>query len=178
MLLSGDFSHLISGIKINGQFYGLLYTSLIITWRRVLPNAFDKPTFPTSRITLLKMGWDRVIQDSDEEEPLIEDGFPASPDPLQDPQPPKPQHHNHLAQQETYPTEHTVTEGFPGPQLNVNFDQFLQSQGTHTGSTSSQQQREERWIPSTKEGAGGSISASRSNDGCLTVFNHLAVITC
>lgn len=156
----------------------VLYTSLIITWRRVYPNAFDKPTFPTSRITLLEMGWDKVIQDSDEEEPLIEDDFPASPDPLQDPEPPTVQHHDHLAQQETYPNEHTITEGFPGPQLNVNFDQFLQSQGTHTGSTASQQQREERWIPSTNEGGGGSISASRSNDGCLPVYNHLAMITC
>ncbi|KAJ5525271.1 hypothetical protein N7494_011921 [Penicillium frequentans] len=111
------------------------------------------------------MGWDKVIQDSDEEEPLIEDDFPVSPDPLQDPEPPTAQHHDHIAQQETYPNEHTTTEGFPGPQLNVNFDQFLQSQGTHTGSTASQQQREERWIPSTNEGGGGSISAMMTEIG-------------
>ncbi|KAJ6095988.1 hypothetical protein N7486_006734 [Penicillium sp. IBT 16267x] len=111
------------------------------------------------------MSWDRVIQDSDEEEPLIEDDFPASPDPLQDPDSQIAQHHDHPAQQETYPIERTVTEGFPGPQLNVNFDQFLQSQGTHAGSTSSQQQREERWIPSTKKIGGGSISAMMTEIG-------------
>ncbi|KAJ5993504.1 hypothetical protein N7451_009228 [Penicillium sp. IBT 35674x] len=111
------------------------------------------------------MGWDKVIQDSDEEEPLIEDDFPASPDPLQDPELPTAQHHDSLVQQEAYPNEHTITEGFPGPQLNVNFDQFLQSQGTHTGSTASQQQREERWIPSTNEGGGGSISSMMTEIG-------------
>lgn len=119
-----------------------------------------------------------MIQDSDEEELLIEDDFPASPDPLHGPEPPTAQHYVHPAQQETRPIEHTVTEGFPGPQLNVNFDQFLQSQETHTGSTSSQRQREERWIPSTNEDGSGSMSASRSNDGCLPVYNQSGVITC
>ncbi|KAJ5714736.1 uncharacterized protein N7483_011917 [Penicillium malachiteum] len=106
------------------------------------------------------MSWDRVIQDSDEEEPLIEDDFPVSPDPLQPTQSPKVQHHDNPAEADThYPIERTTNEGFPEPQLNVNFDQFLQSQGTHAASTSSQQQREERWIPSTTESGGGSIGA-------------------
>ncbi|KAJ5953311.1 hypothetical protein N7454_000207 [Penicillium verhagenii] len=111
------------------------------------------------------MGWNRVIQDSDEEEPLIEDDFPASPDPLQDPGFSSVQHHDHPVHQDAHTTEHTFADGFPGPQLNVNFDQFLQSQGTHAASTSSQQQREERWIPSTTEGGGGSINAMMTEIG-------------
>ncbi|KAJ5672057.1 hypothetical protein N7507_001184 [Penicillium longicatenatum] len=111
------------------------------------------------------MSWDKVIQDSDEEELLIEDDFPASPDPLHGPEPPTAQHHDRPAQQETRPIEHTVTEGFPGPQLNVNFDQFLQSQETHAGSTSSQRQREERWIPSTNEDGSGTMSAMMTEIG-------------
>ncbi|KAJ5638510.1 hypothetical protein N7528_000900 [Penicillium herquei] len=111
------------------------------------------------------MSWDRVIQDSDDdEEPLIEDDFPVSPDPLQPTQSPKVQHHDNPAEAEThYPIERTANEGFPEPQLNVNFDQFLQSQGTHAASTSSQQQREERWIPSTE--SGGSIGAMMTEIG-------------
>ncbi|KAJ5718371.1 hypothetical protein N7488_004017 [Penicillium malachiteum] len=111
------------------------------------------------------MSWDRVIQDSDDdEEPLIEDDFPVSPDPLQPTQSPKVQHHDNPAEAEThYPIERTTNEGFPEPQLNVNFDQFLQSQGTHAASSSSQQQREERWIPSTE--SGGSIGAMMTEIG-------------
>ncbi|KAJ5712606.1 hypothetical protein N7493_009074 [Penicillium malachiteum] len=111
------------------------------------------------------MSWDRVIQDSDDdEEPLIEDDFPVSPDPLQPTQSPKVQHQDNPAEAEThYPIERTTNEGFPEPQLNVNFDQFLQSQGTHAASTSSQQQREERWIPSTE--SGGSIGAMMTEIG-------------
>ncbi|KAJ5760285.1 hypothetical protein N7520_007441 [Penicillium odoratum] len=111
------------------------------------------------------MSWNRVIQDSDEEEPLVEDDCPVSPGPLPGPEYPIVQHYDYAAAQETYPTEHTATESFPGPQLNVNFDQFLQSQGTHGESTSSQQQREERWIPSANEGGGGSIRAMMTEIG-------------
>ncbi|KAJ6024170.1 hypothetical protein N7540_004967 [Penicillium herquei] len=114
------------------------------------------------------MSWDRVIQDSDDEEPLIEDDFPVSPDPLQPTQSPKVQHQDNPAEAEThYPIERTTNEGFPEPQLNVNFDQFLQSQGTHAASTSSQQQREERWIPSTGESGGGSIGAMMTEIGLV-----------
>ncbi|KAJ5256919.1 hypothetical protein N7478_013023 [Penicillium angulare] len=112
------------------------------------------------------MSWDKVIQDSDEDEPLIEDDFPASPDPLQTTQSPVIQHHDHPEEKETFlPLQHNANQGFPEPQLNVNFDQFLQSQGTHVTSTSSQQQREERWIPATCEGGGGSIGGIMTEIG-------------
>ncbi|KAJ5083472.1 hypothetical protein N7456_012899 [Penicillium angulare] len=112
------------------------------------------------------MSWDKVIQDSDEDEPLIEDDFPASPDPLQTTQSPIIQHHDHPEEKETFiPLQHNANQGFPEPQLNVNFDQFLQSQGTHVTSTSSQQQREERWIPATYEGGGGSIGGIMTEIG-------------
>lgn len=109
------------------------------------------------------MGWDRVIQDSDEEEePLIEDDILASTDPFQDSGTPIRQDHNHHAavQQADYPELTTAIE----PQLSVNFDQFLQSQdGAHGASSLSQQQREERWIPSTSEGGGGSTGARENS---------------
>lgn len=105
------------------------------------------------------MSWDRVIQDSDEDEPLIEEDILTSIDPLQGHESPIQQHYNLGANhQEHYPIEHqdVSTE----PQLSVNFDQFLQSQeGQHTTLNSSQQRREERWIPSTGEGGVGSIGA-------------------
>jgi hypothetical protein len=44
------------------------------------------------------------------------------------------------------------------PQLNVNFDEFLQSQDrNHAMISSSQQRHEERWIPSTGEGGSESV---------------------
>jgi hypothetical protein len=44
------------------------------------------------------------------------------------------------------------------PQFNVNFDEFLQSQDrSHTMLSSSQQRREERWIPSNSENGSGSV---------------------
>ncbi|KAJ5120719.1 uncharacterized protein N7515_010107 [Penicillium bovifimosum] len=52
------------------------------------------------------------------------------------------------------------------PQLSVNFDEFLQSQErSHTTATSSQQWREERWIPSTSEGGSGSVGAMMTEIG-------------
>lgn len=107
-----------------------------------------------------------MIQDSDEDEPLVDDDNSTSIDPLQDHNAPAHQHHEHAAiQQDNHPIEHTTTcNANTEPQLSVNFDQFLQSQeASHTGFTSSQQRREERWIPSTSEGGGGSIGASWSN---------------
>lgn len=105
------------------------------------------------------MSWDRVIQDSDEEdEPLIEDDLLASTDPIQASNSPMQHDHEHVAavQQVDYPEPTIATE----PQLSVNFDQFLQSQDVaHGSSTLSQQHREERWIPSTGEGGDGSTGA-------------------
>lgn len=110
------------------------------------------------------MSWDRVIQDSDEDEPLIEDHASTSIDPLQGYESPTRQTdvHTHGAiEHPDYPIESaSATE----PQLSVNFDQFLQSQEGGQGIlTTSQQQREERWIPSTSEGGGGSIGAFMSH---------------
>ncbi|KAJ6164802.1 hypothetical protein N7470_003474 [Penicillium chermesinum] len=115
------------------------------------------------------MSWDRVIQDSDEEEPLIEDDFPASTDPLQDLGSPA-NHCDDASNKDPYETvaqaDYPVTEEVPGPALSVNFDQFLQSQdGTQALSTSSQRQREERWIPSADGGGGGSVGATMAEIG-------------
>lgn len=139
----------------------------IITWQRVSSQRVDKPTFfHDSFAASPPMSWDRVIQDSDEDEPLVEDDIPASIDPLQDHDASVHQLHDHAAiQQDNHRIEYTTTHNASTePKLSVNFDQFLQSQGaSHTGFTSSQQRREERWIPSTSAGGGGSIGASRSN---------------
>ena len=120
------------------------------------------------------MSWDRVIQDSDEEEPLIEDDILASHAPPEKHESPARPHHDHPAKQETdYQIEYTATGDALEPQLNVNFDQFLQSQdGLQTASTSSQQQREERWIPSISQGGAGSIGMSRLLDGCFPYNFH------
>lgn len=103
-----------------------------------------------------------MIQDSDEDEPLIEDDIPTSTNPQQHPDPPAQQRHDPNAEpQIDYPMEHMTTQSSSTePQLNVNFDVFLQSQGSQAAMTLSQQRREERWIPSTGEGGGGSIGAS------------------
>ncbi|KAJ5184237.1 hypothetical protein N7492_001853 [Penicillium capsulatum] len=101
------------------------------------------------------MSWDRVIQDSDEDEPLIEDDVPASIDPLQGAESSMQHEYDHraAAQQANCPESISATE----LQLSVNFDHYLQSQdGLQGQSTLSQQQREARWIPSTSEGGGGS----------------------
>ncbi|KAJ5098020.1 hypothetical protein N7532_005021 [Penicillium argentinense] len=110
------------------------------------------------------MSWKRVIQDSDEDEPFADDEVKTSFDPLQGPESPRQQETRDLpaVQQSTHRTEHA---GFPEPQLGVNFDQFLQSQDqSQTAVTSSQLQREERWIPSTGDG-GGSIGAMMTEIG-------------
>lgn len=107
------------------------------------------------------MSWDRVIQDSDEDEPFAEDDIPTSINPLQDQETPMQQHHEpHPAEQQAdYPT---IALDAAEAQLNINFDQYLQSQeATRPMITPSQQQREERWIPPTSETGGGSIGASR-----------------
>jgi hypothetical protein len=113
------------------------------------------------------MSWDRVIQDSDEDEPLGDDGLeaqvPASFDPPQVHEASKHQHpdnagHHAAEQQAHYPIEQATTQEVGAePDLGINFDQFLQSQ--HSSMTLSQRRREERWIPSTGDGGGGSIGA-------------------
>ncbi|KAJ5584957.1 uncharacterized protein N7459_004757 [Penicillium hispanicum] len=114
------------------------------------------------------MSWDRVIQDSDEEEGFVEDGIPTSIDPPQGRESPmhQPDEPHPADQQADYPIEQTATQDAAGAQLSVNFDQYLQSQEEmHPMVTSSQQQREQRWIPSTNEGGGGSIGAMMTEIG-------------
>lgn len=65
------------------------------------------------------------------------------------------EHENHTAIDEHRPSSNA------GPQINVNFDDFLQSQEmAQTSISLSQQRREERWIPSTSDGGDGSIGKS------------------
>jgi hypothetical protein len=122
------------------------------------------------------MSWDRVIQDSDEDEPLGDDGVEVEAliDPHQGHKSPKQQlpddsvHHGD-EQQANYPIEHQAAQEVgAGSDLGVNFDQFLQSQEmSQLAVTLSQQRREERWIPSTGDGGGGSIGALESRYGRL-----------
>ncbi|KAJ5894745.1 hypothetical protein N7495_006436 [Penicillium taxi] len=100
------------------------------------------------------MSWDRIIQDSDDEEILIEDDFPTSTDPLQG--------HNYSPTQENQPVEYQTDYPIEpshnaSQQLSVNFDQFLQSQEGFEPITASQQRLEARWIPSVNEGGAESI---------------------
>jgi hypothetical protein len=114
------------------------------------------------------MGVDRVIQDSDEDEPFEGDELPRAVAPLQPSEPAfEQQHHDVPAEQMTH---YAIHEHGPAPdesmfpQLNVNFDEFLQSQErSHAMISSSQQRREERWIPSTSEGGSGSVGMSPWN---------------
>jgi hypothetical protein len=138
---------------------------LIITCPRVTSQRVDKPAFFPLRIhDDTPMSWDRVIQDSDEDEPLIEEDISTSIDPLQGHDLLVQQQHDHGADQQShYPIERQ--DASTEPQLSVNFDQFLQSQeAPHASLNSSQQRREERWIPSTGEGGGGSIGACGQTD--------------
>ncbi|KAF9893294.1 hypothetical protein FE257_011724 [Aspergillus nanangensis] len=101
------------------------------------------------------MSHGRVIQDSDDEDDPLTAAFLPPANPPHSPQvydQPNPQH------------------GPEGPGTNngpigVNFDQFLQSQeAVQARLSSSQQRREERWIPTTAEGA-GSISSMMTEIG-------------
>ncbi|KAI2789460.1 hypothetical protein POX_d04951 [Penicillium oxalicum] len=123
------------------------------------------------------MGWGRVIQDSDEDEPLGEDvaiEASAPHDAGQEHVDSRPDlqahvHHNAAEQQADYPIERRAERDTPAPvepEMNINFDQFLQSQDTtHSAPTLSQQRREERWIPSATEGGSGSIGAMLTEIG-------------
>lgn len=107
------------------------------------------------------MSWARVIQDSDEDEPPVEDDVPIPIDPQPHSDHPLEHHHSNAELQINHPMEHTTQNSTTGPELDVNFDSFLQSQEVpQAGLTLSQQLREERWIPSTSEGGAGSIGAS------------------
>ncbi|KAJ5295740.1 hypothetical protein PENANT_c001G00091 [Penicillium antarcticum] len=120
------------------------------------------------------MSWDRVIQDSDEDEPLegeqLED-TPSSVDPLQAHEPAVQQQHYDGA-----PAKHaahnavneapTAADESMFPQFNINFDEFLQSQDrSHAMLSSSQQRREEKWIPSNSEGESGSVGSMMTEIG-------------
>ena len=120
------------------------------------------------------MSWDRVIQDSDEDEPLGDDGVeaPDSPGLYQGHESTKQQlqdnsDHYVVEEQANSPIEQPAIQAPTAePDLGVNFDQFLQSQDTSQSAvTLSQQRREERWIPSTVGGGGGSIGVFESWHG-------------
>lgn len=93
------------------------------------------------------MSLDRVIQDSDDEDdPLLEERPPRDPPPVVH------QSDNRASYRES--SNDPLNDS--SRQFAVDFDQFLGSQdGGQPGATSSQQQREERWIPSNA--GGGSI---------------------
>lgn len=123
---------------------------LIITWQRVFQRVDSTPFSDAHRD--FEMSWDRVIQDSDEDEPFGEDEIPTTADKIEAHEPPR-----HLDARDHPANQHTtnVVEHIdpPEPQLGVDFDQFLQSQDiSQTAITYSQQKREERWIPSTANG--------------------------
>ena len=141
---------------------------LIITWPRVFRRVDN--FFPLNTLHDFEMSWDRIIQDSDEEELFVEDEVSTSIDPIQGHEPPV---HDALPKPTNRPANHNTDHASgsintPELQLGVDFDQFLQSQNTHQPSiTSSQQQREERWIPSTADG-GESIG--------MLIHDHEAII--
>lgn len=100
------------------------------------------------------MSPDRVIQDSDDEV----DSLPGDPGPLSPaPEPVQP------ADSTINEPTHNSTINHDEPQtsnLGIDFDQFIQSNDTaQIQESSSQQRREERWIPSSGA-AGGSIGES------------------
>ncbi|KAJ5418276.1 uncharacterized protein N7487_001826 [Penicillium crustosum] len=116
------------------------------------------------------MSLDRVIQDSDEEEPFEGDDLPTSGNPPHSSEPALQQEYQHVPAEQT--THNAVYKHGPAPdesmfpQLNVNFDEFLQSQEqAHSILSSSQQRREDRWIPSTSEGGSGSVGAMMTEIG-------------
>ncbi|CAG8903491.1 unnamed protein product [Penicillium egyptiacum] len=116
------------------------------------------------------MSLDRVIQDSDEDEPFEGDDVPASVNSLHPSEPALQQEYQHAPARQT--THNAVYEHSLAPdesmftQLNVNFDEFLQSQERgHSMLSSSQQRREDRWIPSTSEGGTGSVGAMMTEIG-------------
>lgn len=114
-------------------------TCLRVTTRALITVHFLLSS--TSYCTFISMTWDRVIQDSDDEEPLVEDDFSTS-----------------IAGHHPIGEQTTVQNANPEPQLSVDFDDFLQSPDmVQPALSSSQQRREERWISWTSGSGGGSI---------------------
>ncbi|CAG8026043.1 unnamed protein product [Penicillium nalgiovense] len=116
------------------------------------------------------MSLDRVIQDSDEDEPFDGDEVSTSVNPLHPSEPALQQEYQHAPAKQT--THYAVYEHGSAPdesmlpQLNVNFDEFLQSQERgHSMLSSSQQRREDKWIPSTSEGGSESVGAMMTEIG-------------
>ncbi|OQE44926.1 hypothetical protein PENCOP_c002G00689 [Penicillium coprophilum] len=114
------------------------------------------------------MSLDRVIQDSDEDEPFEGDDLPTSVN-IAPSEPTLQQEHHAPAKQTTH---NAAYEHGPAPdestfsQLNVNFDEFLQSPERGLSMlSSSQQRREDKWIPSTSEGGSGSVGAMMTEIG-------------
>ena len=104
------------------------------------------------------MTLDRVIQDSDEDEPSEGDDLSTSANPLHPSEPALQQEYQHAPTKDTI--HNAIYEHGPAPdgiipELNVNFDEFLQSQEKGNSLlSSSQQRREDKWIPSTEGGSG------------------------
>ncbi|KAI9930501.1 hypothetical protein ASPWEDRAFT_171129 [Aspergillus wentii DTO 134E9] len=114
------------------------------------------------------MGFDRVIQDSDDEDdPLCE----APPPRNQLPNPPEQQQQdtsngnsNGIGEIKSSLNKDQILEGQEVSHIGVNFDDFLQSQeAAQNRLSSSQQRREERWIPA--EAGGGSIGTMMTEIG-------------
>ncbi|KAJ5265585.1 hypothetical protein N7524_006603 [Penicillium chrysogenum] len=116
------------------------------------------------------MSLDRVIQDSDEDEPSEGEEVPTSVNPLHPSEPALQQEYQHAPAKQT--THNAVYEHGSAPDesmfppLNVNFDEFIQSQErSHSMLSPSQQRREDKWIPSTSEGGSGSVGAMMTEIG-------------
>lgn len=101
------------------------------------------------------MSYEKVIQDSDDEGDLLA-GDPHPVDPSGDASQHQGQNINGINGDVANGLEHhQVPNATPGSQMGINFDQFIQSPEAHQYQiTASQQQREERWIPTA--GMGGS----------------------
>lgn len=113
------------------------------------------------------MSHGRVIQDSDDEDDPLAADFPP---------PANPTHQALNSVEQVVPIAAQVQE--PNHPITINFDVFLQSQETApTGPSSSQQRREERWIPN-EAGGGGSIGehCATSTDSALAAYTELYTI--
>lgn len=100
------------------------------------------------------MSSNRVIQDSDDED-----------DPLAGPLSPRPRVDNTDLDVRAGSGHYQAHETGHDSHMNINFDQFLQSQeSAHHWISSSQQRREARWIPA--DAGGGSIGEGYAK--CIT----------
>ena len=108
------------------------------------------------------MSCDRVIQDSDEDEPYVENDVAKPIGFLQYHETPMRQHHEPYPamQQADYSIDQLRDMHTTEAQSSIKFDQYLESQeNVQPINTSPRHQREERWIPQTSE-SGGSIGVS------------------